>query len=117
MKENYITDHNLNNNFVYWIGVNAQDNWNIIDKADKTDIWFHLSDHPSAHVILRTENISLKKISKQTLKKCALECKIHSKFNFSNKQKMKIIYTEIRNISKDDKIGLAYTKKNKYLFV
>jgi predicted ribosome quality control (RQC) complex YloA/Tae2 family protein len=113
MKEEHITDNKSNIEFTYWIGESAQDNWDIIDKADPNDIWFHLADHPSAHVILRMpEKMTLKKMSKQTLIHCAVQCKLHSKFsNISTKNKMKVIYTEIKNVSKADKPGAVYTKK------
>jgi len=112
MKEDNITDNKTNIVLNYWVGSNAIDNWNIIDKADQNDLWFHLSDHASAHVILRisSDNLTVKKISKQTLIHCAQQCKLNSKFsNISNK--MKVIYTEIKNVSKGENVGQVYTKK------
>lgn len=118
MKEERIIDYKIDKEMIYWIGENAQDNWDIVDKSDKNDIWFHLADHPSAHVILKMNDLILKKISKGTLKYCAIQCKKHSKFsNISSKQKMRVVYTEIRNVSKGDKPGAVHTKKENYLSV
>jgi predicted ribosome quality control (RQC) complex YloA/Tae2 family protein len=118
MKEERITDNINDYEMVYWIGENAQDNWDIIDKADKNDIWFHLADHPSAHVILRTENLPIKKISRHILIHCGIQCRLHSKWaNISYKQKVKVIYTEIKNVSKADNPGAVYTKKENYLSI
>jgi predicted ribosome quality control (RQC) complex YloA/Tae2 family protein len=113
MKELYIIDNKIGRELIYWIGESAQDNWDIIDLASQNDIWFHLADHPSAHVILRMEpDLDRKAISKQTLIHCAAQCKLHSKFsNISSKQKMRAIYTEVKNVSKGDKPGAVYTKK------
>lgn len=118
MKEEFIVDNKIEKEMIYWIGENAQDNWDIIDKSDQKDIWFHLSNHPSAHIILRMNGIPLKKISKRTLIHCAVQCKKHSKFSdISNKQKIYVIYTEIKNVSKADKPGAVYTKKENYLLL
>jgi predicted ribosome quality control (RQC) complex YloA/Tae2 family protein len=35
------------------VGSDAQDNFNIIDAAEPTDMWFHLSGHSSCHVIAK----------------------------------------------------------------
>lgn len=116
MKEERIFDNKSNTEMICWIGENAQDNWDIISKANQNDIWFHLANFPSCHVILRVpDNFTIKKVSKQTLINCASRCKLHSKFaNMSGK--IKIIYTEIKNVSKADKVGAVNTKKNNYLY-
>lgn len=118
MKIGYIYDEKINQDLVYWVGENAQDNWDMIDKSDQNNVWFHLDGHPSAHVILRID-FDKKKLLKQTLLQCAVQCKINSKFvnQTSNKQKIKIVYTEIRNISKADKIGSVNLKKKNYLLI
>lgn len=111
MKEERIIDNKTEKELSYWIGENAEDNWACIDQADQNDIWFHLADHPSAHVILRLpDRLTVKKISKQTLIHCAVVCKSHSKFA-NVKNKMKVIYTEVKNVTKADKPGSVYTKR------
>jgi hypothetical protein len=35
----------------YWIGQDAKDNFDILDRADATDWWFHVYNAPSCHVI------------------------------------------------------------------
>jgi len=121
MKEEIILDRKSDVELTYWIGENANDNWTCIDKANQNDIWFHLADHPSAHVILRLsqeDKLTVKRIAKQTLIHCAQQCKLHSKFaDISAKNKMKVIYTEIKNVTKADKPGSVFTKKEQYLYV
>jgi Predicted RNA-binding protein homologous to eukaryotic snRNP len=114
MKKGQVKDSVNDIELTFWIGKNAQNNWDIIDQADKNDIWFHLSDYPSAHVILRNseKNLTIKDISKQTLKECAIHCKLNSKMRNSNHD-LSVIYTEIKNVKKADKIGAVHTKNTK----
>lgn len=110
MKILRIFDSKLELNLDIYVGENAQDNWNIIDISSQNDIWFHLDNKPSSHVILCIPE-SNNKINKQTILYCASICKQHSKF--SNHKNIPIIYTEIKNISKGIDIGSVYTKKIK----
>lgn len=88
--------------WIIFIGKNRQDNWRIIDDASPTDIWFHVLDSPSCHVILKTE-YKLTNISNDVLKKCALLCKINSKAK--TEKKTQIMYTQIENIKKTHIVG------------
>jgi len=86
-------------------GKNAQDNWDLIDASKQNDLWFHLEDTSSCHVVLSLpEGISYKDISKQTIIHCAMECKKRSKKNAN------VIFTEISNIIKGDAVGSVLTK-------
>ncbi len=97
--------------YIIKIGNNAQENWDLISSATQNDIWFHLGDNrPSPHVILQIpENYKSTKIPKRVINRCCVLCKQHSKYE--NIKKVTIIYTEIKNVSKGDKIGSVYTKK------
>lgn len=109
MKEQTIFDNKCIMNLNILIGENAADNWNIIDKADQNDIWFHLENKPSCHVLLCMDNKNIKEISKQTLKHCAILCKNGSKFG--SHQNIGVIYTQRKNIKKGEDIGSVITKK------
>jgi len=98
----------IDDTYTVWIGQNAQDNWDIISKADQNDIWFHLEGSPSPHVILRVEN---KKYDKRILNRCACICKEGSKLK--DTKNAHIIYTEIKHITKGDKPGSVFTRKTK----
>jgi DNA phosphorothioation-dependent restriction protein DptG len=95
------------------IGQNAQDNWDIIMSSDKSDIWFHVSNNPSCHVILASDNENLKMIPKSVLHHCASLCKDGSKQK--DCRSVSIIYTEIKNvlIDKKGRIGSVFTKNTK----
>jgi predicted ribosome quality control (RQC) complex YloA/Tae2 family protein len=46
----------LQNSVEFRLGTNAEENWALLGRADKTDWWVHLADHPSAHVIIATDD-------------------------------------------------------------
>lgn len=106
-----IYDNKINKEFEIFIGKNAQENWDIIDNASQSDIWFHLDNFPSCHVVLKTDSFETKDFNKQTLIFCASLCKVNSKY--ANLKKIKVIYTKIHNIKKADKVGSVITTNTK----
>lgn len=97
-----------------WIGENKFDNFDIIEQASITDIWFHVEDISSCYVILKTSE-KMKNIPKQVIKRCAYLCKINSK---AKRLKMcNIIYTTIDNITKTNVVGQVEVKKYKLIAV
>lgn len=73
------------------IGQNAKDNHDIIKQADPTDLWFHVSNYPSAHVILQPASDKAALIYK-----AALSAKLNSKAaKFPN---VLIVYTPVSNV-------------------
>jgi predicted ribosome quality control (RQC) complex YloA/Tae2 family protein len=83
------------NNTIYniKIGRSAVENTELVQNANKSDIWFHLSDSPSCHVVLET-NTKLNQIPRQVISRCAYICKMYSK----TLAKSKVIYTQIENV-------------------
>ena len=76
------------------IGKNANENSEIVNNACESDIWFHVSDLPSCHLILKTA-VKINQIPRQVIKKCAYLCKINTT---SIKNKCNVIYTNIANV-------------------
>jgi len=99
------------------VGESAQDNWDIIEAADNSDIWFHVNDIPSCHVVLEADGMLLSKIHVAVLKYCAALCKAGSKR--ANFKAVTVIYTEIRNVRIDKKgaVGSVFTAKTQKLVV
>lgn len=90
------------------IGENAKDNWNIIDISDGEDIWFHVDDYPSSHVVLKMEeNNNINTLLKQLIIECGQISKSRSKAK--DLKKVNIIYTEIKNIKKGKTPGSVTT--------
>ena len=100
--------------YVIEIGQNKQDNFDIIDSANDTDIWFHVQDIPSCHVILKTEE-KIRNIPHQVLKRCAYLCKINSKAK--TLPKCEISFTTINNVTKTNIIGQVQIKNFKIISI
>jgi predicted ribosome quality control (RQC) complex YloA/Tae2 family protein len=120
----------IQTNIIYKVGKNAQDNFDLIDKAQPNDLWFHLKDEPSCHVIACLKNITFntrddempnfyniefeeldKKQKQQIITQGALVCKQFSKFK--NKKNVDFIYTKIKYVHKTETLGSVlahYTK-------
>lgn len=107
MIEHTVTDFQTNCEIQIKVGKDAYNNWSLIDESKQNDIWFHVEDHPSAHVVISVPPKS--QISKQTIIHAASLCKLNSKL--SNNNKVTIIYTQIKNISKGKAIGSIVLKK------
>lgn len=100
--------------YIIEIGENKDDNFNIIDLASNSDIWFHVEDMLSCHVILKTEQKTCD-IPRQVIKRCAYLCKINSKAK--KMLKCVINYTRINNVSKTEIPGKVNVKNFKSIIV
>ena len=89
-------------NFTIIIGKNKNDNFEIIDDSIDTDLWFHVNNEPSCHVILKNTS-KIGDIPFHVIKRCAYLCKINSKAK--TKKKCSVIYTQIKNVIKTEKVG------------
>jgi predicted ribosome quality control (RQC) complex YloA/Tae2 family protein len=96
------------------IGKNKNDNFAIIDESVETDVWFHVENEPSCHVILQNTS-KLHDIPKQVIKRCAYLCKINSKAK--TQKKSIVIYTTINNVIKTDIPGQVTVTNVKSVFV
>lgn len=102
--------------FEYEIGKSSQENHDIIDKANPYDLWFHVSNYPSCHVICKLEDIKYdKKMFNKIVKQGALCCKQYCKFK--NVQDLTIIYTRIKNVIKTNIPGQVTTEHIKYISI
>lgn len=98
-------DNTFENNLIK-IGQNADENDQIISEAKQTDVWFHLANLPSCHII-----ISCSKefpITKQMINYCCSLTKENTKYK--NLQKVKVNYTMIKNVKKTDVKGKVILK-------
>lgn len=100
MKEESINDINI------YLGETAKENWQLLDDSDEKYVWMHLNSYPSGHIIVCSENPDI-----NTLRQAALLCKNNTKYrNLSN---LKICYTLVSNVLKDNKVGSVYFKSNR----
>tara|TARA_B100000900_G_scaffold415334_1_gene444847 strand:- start:6880 stop:7218 length:339 start_codon:yes stop_codon:yes gene_type:complete len=92
-------------NIDFFIGENAQDNWNILDNAKKINenfIWFHLNSFPSSFVIMY-QFINDNSCNTELLNFGANLCKQNSKYKYL--KDIKICYTTLNKLNKTNKIG------------
>lgn len=106
------------NEYKIYIGNNEKENWQLIDDADDFDLWLHIDNESSSHVIIK-KDISKNNIVTYPLdiiNKGANYCKLFSKHK-NNKKKIKIIYTEILHVKKNKMIGSVTISNHKFIFV
>lgn len=86
------------------IGKNKEENWQLIDASHPNDIWFHVDNQPSCHVILKNDDqVKLKDLPRQVLKRAAYLCKINSAAK--TQSKCDVIYAPISAITKTSVVG------------
>jgi len=105
---------------VFHIGQNAQDNFDIIDISLSgghiNDIWFHVKDVSSSHVIARVHQHNLKRKELHPIIIQGAElCKRHSKYK--SDKNVEIIYTEIKNVEKTETIGCVIAENTKNVLI
>ncbi len=89
--------------YLFLIGENKHENFAIIDDSSESDIWFHLENEPSCHVVFKNiNNYKLHDIPRQVIKRGVYLCKIHSK---AKTKKTAIMYTPIKNVEKTAIVG------------
>lgn len=86
------------------IGKNKEKNWQLIDASQPNDIWFHIDNQPSCHVILKNaDEVKMRDIPRQVLKRAAYLCKINSAAK--TQAKCDVIYAPISAITKTSIVG------------
>jgi predicted ribosome quality control (RQC) complex YloA/Tae2 family protein len=105
MKTHVIYIPNINCEITYSIGQNAEDNDKLIDNASPNDIWFHVDNKPSCHIIASIPNNISKPEIKYIINQGVVLCKKHS---YPNEKKLPIIFTRVRNIQKTERPGLVF---------
>ena len=100
----------------FYIGENAEDNTNIVINAYDEDLWFHISDLPSPHIlaVIHDLNIDRKSIRSIVIQGSIL-CKQYSKYK--SEKKVDIIYTKIKNVTPTDKLGSVNTCNTKHIIL
>jgi len=106
-------EHN-NKTYSICIGGNQCENANLIETSVSEDIWFHIDELPSCHVILKNCD-NMNSIPRQIIKRCAYLCKINTN-SAKSLPKCKVIYTTISNIQTTNIPGRVIAKNTKSIF-
>jgi len=112
MKEESFTFENQE--YIILIGKSREENTELVNTSDPENIWFHVANSPSSHVILKT-TCKVKDVPLQVIKRCACLCKNHSKSK--SVSKCDIIYTQIKNIESTEIIGQVNTNSATLKFI
>ena len=112
MKTETILIQGLKREVTFHIGKSQGENFEVIDKGQPEDLWFHAKDVSSCHVVCEVpENLNKKELS-YIVTAGALLCK-----NNTNKLKVlknvEIIYTKIENVTKTKVPGCVLTQNEK----
>jgi len=103
-----------NQEYTILIGQSREENAELVNTSDSENIWFHVANSPSSHVILKT-TCKIKEIPLQVIKRCACLCKSHSKSKST--PKCDIIYTKVENVESTQVIGQVNTDSAKLKFI
>jgi predicted ribosome quality control (RQC) complex YloA/Tae2 family protein len=106
--------HYIGEDFIVYVGKNnIQNDYLTFKFAQKNDMWFHVKDAPSAHVILRTQ----KSINETMIRTAANLCANYSKYSMSSS--VEVMYTSISNIKKIPKapLGMVSVKQYTTIFI
>ena len=94
------------NNIKYYIGENAEDNWDLFEKSkeiNENDIWFHLNSFSSPYVIMYACIDEIKMNINSYLNYGANLCLENSKYSYL--KDTKIIYCELKKLKKGNNMG------------
>lgn len=113
MKITEIYFDKIKRTITFYIGKSAEDNFDIIDNANPSDLWFHLADYSSCHVIAtipEDDECEIdKKCLKQIVQSAALLCRKNTQ-KIENIQNVRVVYTKIENVEKTEKKGCVTFK-------
>jgi len=91
------------------VGQNAQENWNLLEKAEEEYWFFHLTSFPSCYVIWECKD---DEITEEELEELAILCVANTKYK--NAKYMKVDCTRCSNLEKGDVVGeVIYISKRK----
>ena len=112
MKTETVFIQGLNREVTFYIGKNQNDNFEVIDKGNSQDLWFHAKDVSSCHVVCEVpENLNKKELT-YIITAGALLCKNNTN-KLKNFKNVEIIYTKIEHITKTKTPGCVLTENTK----
>ena len=89
----------------FTIGQNAEENDKIIDNAQSNDLWFHVDNKKSCHVVATVPDNFDRKNIKYIVSQGVVLCK---KYSYPNEKNLPIIFTRVKNIERTNTPGLVF---------
>ena len=113
MKSETVQFETFEQSIEYRIGTSANSNFTVIDSAQAEDIWFHVKNQSSCHVVAMISAYPPKTFSKKELhsiiKRGALLCKQNSRYK--SDPSVDIDYTRLENVQKTKIAGTVILRK------
>jgi predicted ribosome quality control (RQC) complex YloA/Tae2 family protein len=110
----------LGREITFYIGKTQAENFDVIDKGNPDDLWFHAKSDSSCHVVCLLPDPAIfdleEREMRMIIKKGAELCKQNT-HKLSGLHNVPIMYTELRNITKTKTAGLVLTKNTKTIIV
>ena len=88
--------------FKVMLGKNEKGNIELLKESKKRDIWFHLKDTPSSHVIIRTDKVNVPQSVLDFAAKICVE------FSVTKKGTYLVDYTQRRNVTVQNGANVTY---------
>lgn len=99
------------------VGQNAKENFDLIDISGPNDLWFHINQQASCHVVATIPQDDT--LDKRILKKIAIQgaviCKQCSRHK--SESAISVMYTPIKNVKKGGNIGSVFVDEYKTLII
>ena len=103
---------------VFRIGKNAKQNFDLIDDSCPDDLWFHVEERPSCHVVAMMP-LDAKGWTKKQMRSVVVEgaviCKKHSKYK--SESDVSIVYTLVCHVKKTSVIGSVWVESEKRISI
>ena len=105
----------IKDNYIYKLGRNATENFKLIDDSYPEDWWFHLEDYPSGHCVISSKKNEIFECSNEMKESAGNIIKQYSKAK--NDKKVKIVFTQIKDVVKTKTLGQVIIKNQHYFFI
>ena len=116
MKSENILIQPLKREITFYIGKSKEDNFAVIDAGNENDLWFHASNDSSCHIVCEVPDDVEKSDMRYIIKMGALLCKNNTN-KLKTQKNVKIIYTQIKNITKTAIAGCVQTTNTKTIII
>ena len=103
----------IRSNIDFRLGQNAKENFELIDDSHPQDLWFHIHQEPSTHVVVHIppdQKYDKKAIHKIVIQG-ALLCKQHSMYRSA--KDITIMYTTVQHVVKGTRVGTVSVEQYK----
>ena len=99
MKTKILFVQGLNREITFYIGENQHENFDVIDLGKPDDLWFHINNMASCHVVAILPEDVEKNDLRYIIKIGAILCKTNTN-KLKSLNKIEIIYAQIKHVVK-----------------